>query len=133
MLGDPIQGDRHLLIGARGEQEAVMFSVKRGLRVLGKNYRKKYGEIDLIAKKDGTIHFIEVKTSIFHENTAFPAEIRVNRDKQRKLIRTCETYLREMLHDDGETPWQIDVIAVTLNPDLTLMSINFIENAVFYG
>ena|SRR3989344_7921911 len=131
MPAEPTQEDRHLLIGVRGEHEAEMFAVKRGLKILTRNYRKKYGEIDLVAKNDGIIHFIEVKTSIFHTNTAFPAEIRVDKVKQSKFIRTCETYLQEVIRDDGETPWQIDVIAVTLNPDLSLKFINSIENAVF--
>ncbi|RJQ37503.1 YraN family protein [Candidatus Parcubacteria bacterium] len=126
----PAQEDRHLQIGVRGEQEAEMFAVKRGLKIIGKNYRKRYGEIDLITKEGRIVHFVEVKTSIFRENTAFPAEIRVDRRKQGKLIRVCETYLLDVLHDDGETQWQIDVIAVTLNPDLSLKYINIIDNAV---
>lgn len=54
-------------IGKLGEDLANMFLVKHGYVILEENYTKKYGEIDLIAKKDGIIHFIEVKSVVSHE------------------------------------------------------------------
>ena len=49
-------------IGDIGENIACMFLVKRGFKVIGRNYLKKWGEIDIIAEKQGILHFVEVKS-----------------------------------------------------------------------
>ena len=49
-------------IGDIGEGLASMFLVKHGFEVIEKNYQKKWGELDIIATKGNTLHFIEVKT-----------------------------------------------------------------------
>lgn len=117
-------------IGRSGEGEAANFVMKAGYGIRETNYRKPFGEIDIIAEKDGIIHFIEVKTSKYHDETAFLPEIRVNARKIRNLKRICETYLRETCASQ-DRPWQIDVISVILNDDSSLRTINMIENAVF--
>ena len=117
-------------IGEIGEQVAVNFAVKHGFLVRETNYRKRFGEIDIIAEKGGALHFIEVKTSKFYPETAFLPEIRVDYRKTRKLKQLSETYLRET-RVSQDRPWQIDVISVILNDDLSVRSINHIENAVF--
>lgn len=48
-------------IGILGENIAETFLVKRGFKILEKNYLKKWGEIDIVAKKGKTIRFVEVK------------------------------------------------------------------------
>jgi len=47
--------------GEIGENIAVKFLVKHGFSILGRNYTKKWGEIDIIAEKKGKIYFVEVK------------------------------------------------------------------------
>ncbi len=47
--------------GAEGERLAVAYLIEHGFKVLGRNYRTKFGEIDIIAGKSGVVHFIEVK------------------------------------------------------------------------
>ncbi|MFC1595245.1 YraN family protein [Patescibacteria group bacterium] len=49
-------------IGDIGERLAAMFLVKHGFQIIGRNYQKKWGELDIIAQKNGLLHFIEVKT-----------------------------------------------------------------------
>ena len=116
-------------IGIKGEELATDFLLKNGYRVYETNYRKPYGEIDIVAKKDTVIHFIEVKTSKYYPGSAFSPEIRVNARKIRNLKRICEAYLRDVKAPDSQK-WQIDVIAVILDGE-GLRGINFIENAVF--
>lgn len=116
-------------IGSIGEMAAADFVAKRGYMVLAKNYRKPYGEIDIIAKKDRVISFIEVKTSSYYPDSAFSPEIRVDARKARALKRASEAYLREAKAPDSQK-WQIDVISVILDGD-AVRGINFIENAVF--
>ena len=54
-------------IGRLGEDIAIKYLQNKGFLVIGQNYLKKCGEIDIIAKKDRVLHFIEVKT-VSHEN-----------------------------------------------------------------
>ena len=61
-------------IGEIGEKLACMFLMKHGFKVLDRNYRKKWGEIDIIAQKDDILRFIEVKTvsrETFNNNDNF--------------------------------------------------------------
>ena len=116
--------------GDVGERNAKDYLVSRGFEILDTNYSKPWGEIDIVAEKDGVIRFIEVKTSIYYPNPSFTPEIRVDWRKRKKLKRICETYLYENKapKDQG---WQIDVISVILNEDDSVREINHIENAVF--
>jgi Holliday junction resolvase-like predicted endonuclease len=55
-------------IGQKGEQLAEMFLVKQGFAILDRNYSSRFGEIDLIARKDNKLHFFEIKTiTVSHE------------------------------------------------------------------
>ena len=116
-------------IGMLGEQVAADFILKQGYMVYARNYRKPYGEIDIIAEKDKVLHFIEVKTSKYYHDSAFTPEMRVNARKIRNLKKLCEIYLRETRVSQDQ-PWQIDVISVILDGD-AVRGINFFENAVF--
>ena len=50
-------------LGDIGENLACVFLEKRGFEILERNYLRKWGEIDIVTKKDGVIRFIEVKDS----------------------------------------------------------------------
>ena len=52
----------HNEIGKIGENLATTFLMKQGFAILERNYRVKVGEIDIIAQKDNTLHFVEVKS-----------------------------------------------------------------------
>jgi Holliday junction resolvase-like predicted endonuclease len=54
--------------GEKGEERAIYFLKKKGFKIVEKNYRKPWGEIDIVAKKDGTTHIIEVKAFTPLEN-----------------------------------------------------------------
>lgn len=116
-------------IGILGEQAAAEFVLEQGYKIRARNYRKPYGEIDIIAEKDKILHFIEVKASKYYQNSEFTPEIRVNTRKIRNLKKLCETYLRETRVSQDQ-PWQIDVISVILDSG-GVTGINFFENAVF--
>ena len=117
-------------IGAFGEKAAAESLEKQGYLILARNYRKPYGEIDVVAKKAGILHFIEVKASKYYQNSAFTPEIRVNARKIRNLKKLCETYLRETNVSQNQL-WQIDVISVILSDDGSVKSMEMFENAVF--
>ena len=82
--------------------------MSHGCRILERNYRMKYGEIDIIAEDYGTIVFVEVKTrrSISYGT---PAQA-VNYRKQNKIIQMAQIYLRQRRIENR--PCRFDVIEV---------------------
>ena len=79
-------------LGVSGEQQAKKYLIKQGYKVLETNYKTVLGEIDIIAKKDGFIVFVEVKT---RSNTKFglPRES-VTPYKQNKIRAVATYYLK---------------------------------------
>lgn len=80
-------------LGKRGENLACVYLKSKGYVILTKNFRcRRYGEIDIIAVKDGVLSFIEVKTRA-SERYGPPREA-VTAAKQRKIYRCAEYYLQ---------------------------------------
>ncbi len=80
-------------IGFDKEKEAGKFLKKNGFKILDKNYRTPYGEIDIVAKEKKVLVFVEVKyrkTSLF----GTPQEA-VNFKKQQKIIKSAIIYMKE--------------------------------------
>mgnify|MGYP003394385858 CR=1 FL=1 len=55
---------KHISIGQIGEDAGKFYLEKKGFNIIVRNYKKKYGEIDIIAQLDKTIHYVEVKTLV---------------------------------------------------------------------
>ena len=111
--------------GRRGERIAARYLERDGYTILARNYRSRFGEIDLIARKAGLLVFCEVKTrKNDHFCTAMEA---VDRHKQQRIILTAGQFLSEL----GEEPVsRFDVIEVYLEDGiLQKPRINHIENA----
>lgn len=109
--------------GNIGEDIAIKRLIERGFSILERNYLKKWGEIDIVARgTDGKIHFIEVKSvsrDIIDDKRGkavprdtFRPEENVTRDKILKLERVVNSWLGEHKYDGD---WQIDVAAVELD------------------
>jgi len=116
--------------GNLGESIAVDFLKKEGYEIVETNYQKRIGEIDIIARKKGILHFIEVKTRSESSLKMFglPQDA-VDWKKKRKIIGTALYYLHENKSSE-DTSWQIDVIAITINWQREKAKICFFENAV---
>ncbi len=69
--------DRRKELGSRGEDIAVSFLKKKGYKIIERNYRCRYGEIDIIAERDKVTAFIEVRT-IKAENFGIPQDFITN-------------------------------------------------------
>ncbi|MEJ2663509.1 MAG: YraN family protein [Spirochaetia bacterium] len=82
--------------GTIGENKAVEKLLQDGYTVLSKNYRSKYGEIDIIAVKNSTIAFIEVKVSDYLEKENL--EYIINAKKKQHIIKTAKYYLMNNMH-----------------------------------
>lgn len=96
-------------LGKLGEQVAAKYLKNQGYKILEKNYRTRYGEIDLICEKEQIIHFIEVKTRT-NQNFGWPEEA-VNQRKIEKIIKVAEKYLEE---HELDLSWQIDIISLLI-------------------
>lgn len=123
-------------LGDIGEKIASQYLEKKDYKILDRNYSPKWvsgpmrGEIDIIAKKESTISFIEVKTLKDNFNKDISPEQKVNSEKQRKILKTAENWLMEK-KIPLDSKWQIDVISVEINSDLNKAKIRHFQNAVF--
>ena len=122
-------------LGNLGEKLACEYLVKKGFKILGRNYRITFGEIDIIARKkitffskdDPTIHFVEVKT-IVNSDGFFP-EQRVDYKKQQKLRNLAQIWLQNnKLPQD--IPYQIDIVGIVMNNDAKNAKIQYFSNVV---
>lgn len=130
--------------GKLGEDVAVMFLMKHKFKILGRNYLKKWGEIDIVARSTGRgsqkaaqnkgiLHFIEVKTvsrvtqddvsretqgietlDVPRETDEYEAEDNVHQWKLERLERAIDSWLAEHKIDD-EAKYQLDLIVVKLD------------------
>ncbi|MGH8067062.1 MAG: YraN family protein [Candidatus Entotheonellia bacterium] len=78
-------------VGKAGEEAAVQYLCQQGYQILERNYRCRFGEIDLIARDGRTLAFIEVKTR--RSQKFGPAAAAVTLEKQRHLIKASQVYL----------------------------------------
>ena len=107
--------------GYEYERIAERYLIKNQFTIVERNFISRFGEIDIIAEKDGRLHFIEVKG---RKNLSFgyPREA-VTWAKQRKLINAVKYYF--MLTDRDDVPCQFDMIEIIMENK----EINMIENA----
>lgn len=116
-------------IGKLGEDIAVKYLIKHDYKILERNYRKPWGEIDIIAKKSCKLVFVEVKTQKI--GFEWRPEENVNWHKKRQLRRITSTYLKEsqvygLISKDIE--WQVDVLAIELDLNTSNARVEHIEN-----
>ncbi len=114
-------------IGEIGESVACEFLMKHNFLIKDRNYRKKWGEIDIVAEKDNLLHFIEVK-SVSRVTDHNPEE-NVHLWKQKRLARAIRTYLLEKKIPE-ETEWQLDVMAIFLDFKTRRAKVRITENII---
>ncbi len=112
------------ITGAIGEEAAEEFLKNKGYEILERNFQTKFGEIDIIAKKDGVWVFVEVKTKS-GEEFGEPWEM-VDGRKLEKVKRMAELYL--MKKRLGEVACRIDVVGVWLDIEGEVEKIEHWEN-----
>ena len=122
---DAVTADRRDL-GSRGEELAKRHLLSRGYRVLESNYRAKGGEIDLVAEKDGTLVFVEVRTR--HRSGFGSPEESVTARKRAHLVEAAQEYLQASGAEDRD--WRIDLVAVRMAREGRVVGIDLLENAV---
>jgi len=143
-------------IGKLGEHLACRFLEEKGIKIVERNYRKPWGEIDIIAQSpkkpnknketgsvltkfssdlDSILHFVEVKAvscennndNISHETDHhFHPKDNIHPRKIKKLSRTIQSYLSSPKFENIE--WQFDVIAIWIDLKKKKSKIEFTEN-----
>ncbi len=85
----------HNEIGQQGENEAIEFLKKKGFRILHTNWHSRHKEIDIIAKYQNLIVFIEVKTRSMRSSLIEAPVEAVNRKKQRFVVEAADDYIQK--------------------------------------
>jgi len=146
-------------IGEIGENIAIKFLVKHGFSIKERNYTKKWGEIDIIAEKQGKLYFIEVKSVSritletlpqhspekrgsplsFQEKTGdeviretsddYRPEDNMHPWKLKRMARTIQTY---MLSDriPEDIEWQVDLLVIYLDLENKKAKVKVIDDIV---
>ncbi|MEK7615913.1 MAG: YraN family protein [Patescibacteria group bacterium] len=104
--------DERRKFGNSAEEVATRYLKQKGYEILDRNYQKPWGEIDIIAKQENIMVFVEVKANSHATESSFSPEVRADYLKLRKVIRTAKLYLNNL-----EREWRIDVISVTMGQD----------------
>jgi putative endonuclease len=124
-------------IGEIGEEIACKYLKNKGFTVFERNFTKKAGEIDIVANKDGELHFFEVKSVSRENNVSIETYAQVSREtfrpeenmtfhKMRKLSRITQIFLaKHKEFADMDFYWNI--LAIELNQKTRMARVRMIE------
>ena len=99
-------------LGQSAEQRACRFLCKQGLSLVTRNYRSRFGEIDLIMRDGDCLVFVEVRCR--SANRLDSAALTVDTRKQRKLAKTASLFIATAPIYDGQTT-RFDVVGIDLD------------------
>lgn len=133
-------------VGTLGEEIAARYLIRCGFEIVARNYRRSYGEVDIIARslaKDNflhktldTIHFVEVKSVSYETRSALDyavshetwrPEEQVHAFKVHQISKIVETWVSEQNYTGA---WQIDVLTVRMVPRERYARVKLIENII---
>jgi len=102
--------DKRALFGKTGEDIVAKKLSQEGFSILARNYKKRFGEIDIIAGKKDVVAFVEVK---MRKNPLFDLGYLVSTSKQKKIIAVAKEYMAR--HDLSEKVCRFDVALIEGN------------------
>ncbi|HEY4501229.1 MAG TPA: YraN family protein [Candidatus Paceibacterota bacterium] len=122
-------------VGTLGENVACEYLRRHEFSIRDRNYVKKTGELDVIAEKENTLHFVEVKTVLAEEfplaenkgEDVYDPSLNLHEAKVRKVARTGEWYV---LEKKWEGEWQVDGILVWLRRRDGMARVNYLPQIV---
>jgi putative endonuclease len=111
------------ILGVRGERIAERWLERKGWRVLQRRFRDGHRDLDLIAERQGTVAFVEVKA---RSGDAFGTPVEaVDWRKRRELVRSARMWISR--HGQPGESYRFDVIGVLMAPERVL--VRHVENA----
>lgn len=113
-------------LGKYGENLAARFLERQGFQIMERNFRTRWGEIDLIARRNESIHFIEVKSRLVRDYGE-PEEA-IHRFKKRNLLGAAKMYVAS--HQLPFPNYQIDSVSILFNPLTKSANIRYFGNIV---
>ncbi len=111
-------------VGAWGEIYAARYLRDNKFKIISANYVCRFGELDLVAEKDGILCFIEVKTR--NETTLTRPMEAVDEGKRERLRMASKSFLN---YSKLSGEMRFDVVEVYLDDNYEMKGINYIENA----
>lgn len=123
--GKPGRTNKRAALGQRGEDLAAEHLRKAGYRIVERNVRTRYGEIDIVAEDGGCIVFVEVRTVA---SSLMAPEESVNWRKQRRIASLGMRFLQE--HGKSHAEWRADVVAIEIGGDGAPKRVEHYINAV---
>jgi len=120
-----VKHDSRRELGRRGEELAAEHLRKAGYRILDRNVRTRYGEIDLVAQDGACLVFVEVRTVRYAD---MEPEESVTRRKQQRVAALSRRYLQQ--HGQEHADWRADVIAIAMGDDGRPLRLEHYVNAV---
>lgn len=105
--------------GFIGENAAVNFLQKKGFKIIDRNTRKRYGEIDIVAIDNTSLVFVEVKTRR-GQKFGLPEES-INYRKMKSLLKSINYY--KLIHPSLPDEMRIDVVCVYLGDDYSISKV----------
>ncbi|PIR47070.1 MAG: hypothetical protein COV07_00905 [Candidatus Vogelbacteria bacterium CG10_big_fil_rev_8_21_14_0_10_45_14] len=122
------------LVGEAGENIAVRFLKNQGYSIMERNYKRPWGEIDIVAIKDKIVYFVEVKamslTTLAYEQSGsapFSPEVHMNPEKVRRLRRAIESYLADRFREGAEPEFELDLVSVELDMERKKSRVRFLQ------
>jgi putative endonuclease len=120
-------GDNHRQrLGSWGEAIAAQYLESKGYRILARNWRNRFGEIDLIVADGEGIAFVEVKTR--HGRRFGSPEEAITVKKGQRLLQLGQAYISE--HEMHDQSWRIDLVAIEVDDTGHLLRCEHIPHVV---
>lgn len=115
-------------LGRRGEQLACEHLVRRGFQILERNYRTRWGELDIVAFDGATIVFCEVKTRRAGGRCGAPLEA-LDPRKRAQVRRIARRWLYERPQRPRAPGLRFDAVGVTFDAAGGLLALEHLEGA----
>jgi putative endonuclease len=124
--------DPRRAIGALGERLAADHLRRAGYRIVERNYRTRYGELDIVADAGDCLVFCEVKTRVVGRANAITGLDSIGVDKRRRVRAMAAQWLGER-RAAVEQPWRaemrFDAIGIDISPTGRLLALDHLEDA----
>jgi putative endonuclease len=128
MAGPPVTSGSRRNLGAAGERLAAEHLQRLGFQILERNFRTRWGELDLVAFDGRVMAFCEVKTRRAPGSRGNALEA-VSPRKQAQVRRMAGVWLAQRRNRPRARQLRLDAIGVTLDPAGRLLALEHLEGA----